>query len=279
MKLTSSFKHDGIQGFKFGSWPFGKPKLFVHTFFVDGLLIDTGHSNMRKEVMQTLSPLEVNQIFITHHHEDHSGNLIAFQNHFKCPTYASSLCVELMKNPPPISFAQWLAWGKTAPNFNIIPEDKTINTPNHQFDLIPIPGHAIDMLGLYEKNKGWLFSGDLFVNDYIRYFMRNESMATQIESIKKVLKLDFEILMCNHNPQLNGGKKRLQNKLNFFEDLYGKVSDLHQKGFSVNAIIKALKIKRSTFIRILSTGNLSTVNMIKSIIRDEQLKEKNYLST
>jgi len=274
MKITRSFEHDGIQGFKFGSWPFGKPKLFVHTFFVDGLLIDTGHSNMQKEIVETLSPLDVKQIFITHHHEDHSGNLTAFQKHFKCPTYASTLCVELMKNPPKISFAQWLTWGKAAPNFNIITEDKMIKTPHHQFELIPIPGHAIDMVGLYEKNKGWLFSGDLFVNDYIRYFMKNESMAAQIESIKKVLKLDFEILMCNHNPQFKDGKKRLQNKLNFFEDFYGKVKHLHQKNLSVNAIIQELRLKRSTFIRIISGGNLSTINMVKSVIRDEEEKIK-----
>lgn len=274
MKITKSFEHDGIQGFKFGSWPFGKPKLFVHTFFVDGLLIDTGHSNMRKEIVETLSPLDVKQIFITHHHEDHSGNLRTFQKHFKCPTYASTLCVELMKHPPKISFAQWLTWGKAASNINIIPEDKMIKTPQHQFEVIPIPGHAIDMVGLYEKNKGWLFSGDLFVNDYIRYFMKNESMGAQIESIKKVLKLDFEILMCSHNPQFKDGKRRLQNKLNFFEDFYGKVKDLHQKKLSVNTIIQELKLKRSTFIRIISGGNLSTINMIKSVIRDEEEKGK-----
>ncbi len=270
MKLTTSFEHDGIRGFKFGSWPFGRPKLFVHTFFVDGLLIDTGHSNMRKEIVQTLSPFRVEQIFITHHHEDHSGNIGAFQKHFNCPTYASSLCVELMKNPPKISFAQWLIWGKSDPNFNIIAEDQMIKTPQHQFELIPIPGHAIDMLALYEKNKGWLFSGDLFVNDYIRFFLRNESMATQIESIKKVLQLDFDLLLCNHNPQLKNGKKRLQNKLDFFEDFYGKVSDLHQKGFSVKAIFKELNLQKSTFIRMLSTGKLSTINMVKSVIRDEE---------
>jgi len=274
MKISTSFEHDDIQGFKFGSWPFGKPKFAVYTYFIDGLLIDTGHSNMKKEIVPILTQLPVQQIFITHHHEDHSGNLQALQDHFSCPTYASALCVELMKKPPAISFAQWLTWGTASANFNIIAEEQNIRTPKYSFDLIPIPGHAVDMFGLHEANKGWFFSADLFVNDYIRYFMRNESMAQQIASIKRVLLLDFEVLLCSHNPQLIEGKKQLKQKLQFLEDFYGKVSQLYHKGHSISSIFKELKLKRAWSLRILSTGGLSTKNMIQSVIRDEEKKDK-----
>ena len=39
----------------------------------------------------------------------------------------------------------------------------------------------------YEKNKGWLFSGDMYVADKIKYFATYESMLTQIESLKKLI--------------------------------------------------------------------------------------------
>jgi len=271
MKIQTSFTHQGVQGFKFGYLPYGKPTFFVHIFFVDGLLIDTAQSRMRKEVLGVIENLPVQQIFLTHHHEDHSGNLTAIQEKFSVPTYASSKCVELMKKPPSISFAQWVTWGKSKANFNITPEDKHIETARYSFELIPIPGHAEDMLGLYEQNQGWFFSADLYVNDYIKFFMRNESMAQQIISIQRVLKLDFEVLFCNHNPQLKDGKKLLQSKLNFLENFYGKVSRLYQKGYSISAIYKELKLKRSWSIRLLSHGNLSTLNMIQSVFRDEQI--------
>ena len=48
------------------------------------------------------------------------------------------------------------------------------------------------MLALYEKKEGWLFSADMWVYDYIRYFMRPESMWQQMESLRRVSKLDFE---------------------------------------------------------------------------------------
>lgn len=269
MKVTNTFKHKKVQGFKFGSSFFGKPKMFVHTYFVDGLLIDTGHSNMEVEIMKTLTKLPVNQVFITHHHEDHTGNLAPLQRYFQCPTYASSLCVEMMKNPPKISPAQWMTWGDRPANFELKVKEEYIETPNHTFQIIPIPGHAKDMVALWEKEEGWLFSADLWVYDYIRYFMRAESVGEQIESLKLVLSLDFEVLFCSHNPQFENVKPRLRNKLQFFEDFYGNVADLHHKGHSISAIHKALNIKESWQIRIASLGELSTLNMVKAVIRDE----------
>ena len=111
MKISASFTHEEVKVFKFGSWPFGRPRMFSHIFFLDGLLIDTGHSRMRKEVVAAVKPLAVEQLFITHHHEDHTGNLSVLHPALACPAYASPKCIELMKAPPPISFAQWLTWG------------------------------------------------------------------------------------------------------------------------------------------------------------------------
>ena len=270
MKISKSFQFDKVQGFKFGSSFYGKPRLFSHIYFIDGLLVDTGHSRMRKEITQQLSSLSVDQIFITHHHEDHTGNAQVLSQQFQCPTYASSLCAEVMRKPPKISFVQWMAWGNRPANFDLRPKDHFIETKKYLFEIIPIPGHALDMVALFEKNEGWLFSSDLFVSEYIKYFMRPESMLEQIESIKKVLELDFNVMFCGHNPQFKNGKQKLKNKLRFFENFYQKVAELNQKGYSVNAIIKEMKLKRSWKTRILSTGELSTANMVKSVIRDEK---------
>ena len=275
MKITKRFQHEDIQGFKFGSWPFGKPSMYSHIYFIDGLLIDTGHSNMRKEVMEQISPIAVEQIFITHHHEDHTGNLAALQAHFDCPSYASALCTKMMKSPPKISPAQMMTWGKRKANFDLQTIENQIKTPTYTFDLIPVPGHAPDMLALHEANQGWLFSADLWVSTYIKYFMRSESMKGQIESIKKILELDFEVMLCSHNPQFKDGKKLLAKKLHFLEDFYEKVASLHQKGHSSQHIFKEMHLKENWSIRLMSLGALSTMNMVKAVIRDEKRKRVN----
>lgn len=270
MKIASSFQHGEIQGFKLGSFPIGKPRMYSYFYFIDGLVVDTGHSHMRQYAMDFVADLPVEQIFITHHHEDHNGNLNAFQDHFDCPAYASSLCVELLKNPGRISFAEWLTWGKTEANSRLQVEENRISTSKYEFDLIFTPGHAPDMYCLHEAREGWLFSADLWVKEYIRIFMRSESMAEQIVSLRKVLKLDFDTILCSHNPQLSGGKPLVEQKLEFFENFYGKVAQLHQQGDSPKAIFRKMKLKEDWLIRCLSAGNLSTMNMVKSVIRDEE---------
>lgn len=180
MKIVTPFHHGNIQGFKFGSKLFGKPRMFSHVYFVDGLLIDTGHSNMRNEIMATIGQLPVEQIFITHHHEDHTGNLAEAQEHFRGQTFASARCADLMKDPPTISFAQWLTWGDRPSNHHIVAEEHQIVTARYNFEVISIPGHAVDMVGLYEAGEGWLFSADLWVSSYIHYFMRSESMGSRL---------------------------------------------------------------------------------------------------
>lgn len=268
MTIIKEFSHEEIKGFKFGKLPFGKPKMFSHVYFIDGLLIDTGHSLMRKEIVAKLKDLPVQQIFTTHHHEDHTGNVIQLQKQFNCEVYASSLCCELMKSPPKISFAQKATWGKRPPLFNLIPKDHFIQTPNYRFQLIPIPGHAVDMVALYEPKRKWLFSADLYVNSYIAYFLNSESLGTQILSIRSILELDFETLICSHNPQFKNGKQQLAKKLKFLESFFEDVAQLQQKGHNAKEIFKLLKLKENKVIKFISGGSLSKMNMVKSVIRD-----------
>ena len=88
--------------------------------------------------------------------------------------------------------------------------------------------------------------------------------------MKKVLTLDFEVMLCSHNPQFKNGKNRLEKKLQFFEDFYGEVAKLNHQGYSISSIIREMNLKRSWQIRILSLGELSTINMVRSVIRDEE---------
>lgn len=273
MKIIHPFRYDEVQGYRFGSAWWGKPSLYAHVYFIDGLLIDTGHRNMRKAILNTITQLDVRQIFITHHHEDHTGNLDIFQSHFGCPSYASPLCSEMMKNPPSISFAQYFSWGSRPPNFELIAKERKMDTSRFSFDIIPIPGHAPDMVALHEPNQGWLFSADLWVYDYIRYFMEWESVSQQIQSLKRVLPLEFDALFCGHNPIFKNVKQRIQNKIDFFEEFYGKVARLHHEGQTPQQIMQTLKIREKWFIRLFSTGKLSALNMVRAVIRDEKEKD------
>lgn len=270
MLIHDHFQHADVRAFRFGYHPFSKPAMFVHCFLVDGLLIDTGQSQARQAILDTLGQQPVEQLFITHHHEDHTGNLPQLRARFGCPAYSSPRCAEMMQDPPPISLAQKLVWGDRPPDGDLTPIEGVLETNNHRFELIPIPGHAEDMVALYERDRGWLFSADLYVHHRIKYFMASESMLGQIQSLRRVLTLDFDALFCAHNPQMAGGKGKVRQKLAFFEDFYGQVGELYARGYHSKAIFRQMELNEKWFTRILSGGHLSGMNMVRAAVRDHR---------
>lgn len=268
MVQTETLTYDEVLGLRFGYRRFGSPKVSTYIYFIDGLLIDTGQTKARNEILTQTQGLDIKKIFITHHHEDHTGNIRSLSEAHKCKVFGSAACSELMKNPPGISLAQALAWGKQEAFADIIPTANTIKTEKYCFNIIPIPGHAPDMVALYEPDKKWLFSADLYINSFIGYYLDSESIAEQIQSTKRVLELDFKVMLCSHNPKLKNAKAQLAKKLNFLETAFENVASLYLKGYSANQIFKELGYQENWFVRGLSGGLLSKLNMVKSIIRD-----------
>ena len=268
MVRSSSFVFEEVKGYKFGYHPFGRPFMFVHIYYVDGLLIDTGQRKAQRKILEVTDVLNINQLFITHHHEDHTGNIEAMRKRYDLPVYASPRCCEIMKNPPKLSLAQKLSWGNRPAQHNLLPKTGALTTPNFNFQIIPIPGHATDMVALYEPERQWLFSADLYINSYIDYFLEGESMAQQIASMKKILELDFKVMFCSHKPQLSSAKKQLSKKLDFFEKFFEQVAVLHSKGYTATQIFNQMKLKENHLVKLLSGGTLSKLNMVKSVIAD-----------
>ncbi len=274
MTTVDKFEFEDVRFFRYGYSPFGRPSLFVYIYFVDGLLIDSGQIRAQKTILNSLSELDVKQLFITHHHEDHSGNIPALKEQFDCPVFAPELCCELMKNPPGLSFAQHAVWGDRPAYHDLKPVSNALTTDNYTFQIIPIPGHADDMAALYEPTQKWLFSADLYINSYIGYFMKEESIEKQIQSIKKILDLDFEVMFCSHNPRLKDGREKLEKKLSYLQGFYQTVISWYQKGYSPKEIYKAMKLNEHGYIHLLSHGQLSKMNMVKSAVRDFDKKVK-----
>ena len=168
------------------------------------------------------------------------------------------------------SLPQRLFWGTPVFTDKVKGYDQPrLRTPKYDFDLIPIPGHAEDQVALFEPNQGWLFSADAFVSPQIKYFMKKESMAQQIQSLKKMACLDFDLLLCCHTPVVKGGKALLEQKIDHLEQYYTSVVYYHKKGQSPRQILKSIGAKERWLQYFFSGGNMCALNMVKSVIRDE----------
>lgn len=258
-----------VCGWELGWSPVGKPLMTTLCYRTGSVLIDTGLPHMRPEVLQIVGKSPVKAVFLTHYHEDHSGNAAAVKASFNVPVYGSGKTAEKLSRPYRIFPYQHLMWGATEPlEVEAFPEHSgKLEINGLCFTPIHTPGHSKDHTAYLVAEYGWLFSGDLYLSDRIKFFRADEKIDEQIKTLKKVLTLDFDALFCGHHPVPENGKAALAAKLQYLEDFYGKVAALAQKGLRDAEIMKTLNLKEQKFVKLLCFGNVSMKHMVRSVIR------------
>ncbi|AKS38165.1 hypothetical protein NP92_06010 [Anoxybacillus gonensis] len=68
-----------------GTLTFQGVRLNVHCFSIDGVLIDTGAQSLAREFTQFFNQLQIDQVVITHFHEDHTGCAACLQSERQLP--------------------------------------------------------------------------------------------------------------------------------------------------------------------------------------------------
>jgi glyoxylase-like metal-dependent hydrolase (beta-lactamase superfamily II) len=258
-----------VEAIKLGYGPIGRPFMSVYVYVLDEIVIDSGQRHMQKALIQLLGKKHLHQILLTHHHEDHSGNASAICRDHQIQAFGHPLTVQKLANNFRILPYQHLVWGKSDPL--VLKELPTIVESN-RYSLVPVhtPGHSKDHTVFWEKTNGWLFSGDLFLGRRIKFFRSDEKIFDQIESLKNVLKFDFETLFCAHNPCLRGGKSKLGQKLQFLEDMVGQVQVLKDMGLALKEVIRRLDPAKDRWVKLMTMGNVSYANMLRSSYHDDR---------
>ncbi len=267
MRVCKSYTFDhGIRGFKLGWSLAGPPLMTVYCYIFDHIMMDAGQSHMVKEALAIARENQVNQLFLTHHHEDHSGNGAMIHKKLGIQVFGHPLTVEKLKKPYGILPYQKYVWGSTTPLAVSVFSGAT-ETSLGKMVSIHTPGHARDHVVYFLPEKGVVFSGDLYLGDRIRYFRADEDMGTQIDSLKKIAKLDFATLLCSHSPRPHKGRQHIQTKLDYLENLYGNIIRQWKTGMTEKEIFRVLKLKENYFIKYFCFGNVSMLNGVKSAIQ------------
>ena len=266
MRLCKTYDFDhGIKAVQLG-WSLAGPSMMtVYCYLFDNMMVDTGQSHMEKEALALAAAHGVKHIFLTHHHEDHSGNAAAIVSSLRATVYGHDLTRDKLKNPYPILPYQKYVWGRTTPVMvKYLPEN--IDTPLGRMVPVHTPGHSKDHTLYFLPDQGIIFSGDLYLGDRIKFFRSDEDVTVQIASLKKVAAMDFDTVLCAHNPRQTDGKKHILLKLDFLENLYGNIVFMWQKGFSERQIFRELKLREARFTKYFCCGNVSMLNGVRSII-------------
>lgn len=255
-----------VTGFNFGVGLFGPPLMTAWCYLVDGILVDTGITRMKDKALDVLIHAAPTRILLTHHHEDHSGNACEISNALEIPVFGHNCAVPKLARPNRIYPYQHLLWGKSSP-VKVYPYNAVIESESIRLIPIHTPGHSRDHTVYLEPDRGWVFSGDLFLGERIKFFRSDENIYQQINSLKLLLTHDFDTVFCAHRPTLTGGKQCMRLKLDFLENFVGMVKTLQNKGMNQKNIIRALDKKEDRFVKWITNGNVSFAHMVKSALK------------
>ncbi|MGD6942857.1 MBL fold metallo-hydrolase [Cytobacillus gottheilii] len=266
MLFKKNFIQKTINGVQMGngSISFQNVKLNVHSFYLDGVLIDTGAKSLESEFIAFFKKFKPQQVVITHYHEDHTGCADYFQKH-QVPLLMDNKMIEYCKNKPDYPFYRKLYWGRRRP-FQAGSIGDSFSTANALWHVIKTPGHSQDHITFLNSETGQLFTGDLYCQEKTKVTLKEESIPEIIDSLRKVLTHDFNDVFCSHAGFLNNGRSALKSKMEYLLDLQGNIIKLYDEGKTPKQINEILFPKKYPITRF-SLGEWDSIHIVNSILQ------------
>jgi len=249
---------------------FGRGYYWTTAYFIDELMVDTGCAHCASELLNELENEPLKYILNTHSHEDHIGANSLLQNmKDELIIYAHPLAIRILadpKNTQPLQLYRRLMWGlPKSSKAEQISDSALLTTKHYNFKVIYTPGHSPDHLCLYEPEKQWLFSGDLFIGGKDKALRANYDIWQIIESLKNISVLPIKILFPGSAHVRKNPNDELKNKIFYLEELGQKILSLYNQGMSVKTIIRTL-FKKHLFIEFFTLGNFSRRHLVLSYL-------------
>jgi len=264
MPIRERFCYGPIDAARVGRLNRGINSTFI-VYRWDDTVIDAGPPNQWSAVKSYLAEKPVRQLILTHHHEDHAGNAARIADLYGITPKAPIEGRDKLEKGYRVPIVQRMIWGAPIP-VKTDPLPNRIQVSSGE-EIIPVftPGHAKDLHVLHVPEKGWLFSGDLYIARAIRYLRSDEDLPLLMDSIRKALKLDFNLIFCPHRGLVEDGKTKLREKLQNMVTLCEKSQDLQKAGTPLETIVKEVLGPEDAMARF--TGfNFSKRNLIKGAL-------------
>jgi ribonuclease/clavin/mitogillin len=222
--------HGGGMELVFSRFPAARDQ--VAAWYVRGVLVDAGGARTAGALEQWLRGRELDALLLGHHHEDHSGGagVVARSG---VPVYGSHGTASRLRRPARVPEYRARLWGQRSP-LRVLPP---VGLP---LEPVPLPGHSPDQLGYFDRDTGWLFSGDLVLRRRQQIAMPGEDPWAMIGSLRRVLELGPAALATSHRGLIAEPAALLREQLDYLEELGGQIVRLRDVGLSDTAIVREL---------------------------------------
>lgn len=232
------------------------------------VLIDSGPPATARELLAWLRASgaagELAAVVLTHHHEDHAGGAALLAEALGVPVWAPAATVERLERRRRIPLYRSVVWGRPrACPARPLPE--VLEIGGLDLEAIPTPGHAFDHHVLFDRGRRWLFSGDLYVHERVRYLRRIEEPWRHVASLRRAAALGPERLYCAHAGVVEDAAAALERKAAWWEGLAAEARRLRADGLGQRAITRRL-LGREGLFTWLSLGDFSKRNLIAELL-------------
>lgn len=238
----------------------------VAVYLVDGLLVDSGPAHTAQELADFLKDKSVKIVVNTHYHEDHIAANAILQERYGVGLLAHPLAISRISQRPELYPYQEQVWGYPVPS-RPEPIGEYVTTENLRFDIIPTPGHSDDHICLMEKGRGWLFCGDLFYSTRAVVARPEENQWQIIASLKKIKGLKPRLLFTAAGFVISEPDAKLEQAVQYLEDLGQKVKGLSGKGLSPVQVRQQLFGDENPASEG-TQGQFSSENLVKAFLKE-----------
>jgi glyoxylase-like metal-dependent hydrolase (beta-lactamase superfamily II) len=202
----------------------------VSAYLTRGTLVDAGPPNVWRELLDVLRAHRPRGALITHHHEDHAGN-IALLAKVGLPIAASPATLAAAESPQRIAFYRRFTWGSAPPlRRGVVPFDPD------GLALLAAPGHSDDHHVAWDAETGTLFSGDLFLGVKVRVAHETEDLRRLARTLRDVAALAPRRMFDAHRGLVADPISALMAKADWLDETIAAIDRRIAEGWDDRAI-------------------------------------------
>lgn len=289
----------GVEGLRCGRFSAGI-NTSVWSFRLGDAIIDTCSPNMEAHVVEHYAATACRResticnIFITHHHEDHSGNLAALQRLFPLArAHAPSGSLPRLFNGFHEEYYRRIVWGQFEPYREQrvpLPQPLAVVSPadalalrqsdcaysarmpdGSKVTVVPVatPGHCSDHTVFWVPEKSWLFSADAFISESTKVARFDEHVTEVMRSLRGLIALSPSVIFCGHRGVIHDATLRLSMKLQWLERLQQRARALVRGGCSLEQARRQL-LGHEEYLYYFSMGDFSQTHLLRGLLRDAE---------
>jgi len=249
----------------------GRPLHEVSAFQIGDLLVDSGPppaaSRLAAWCRDAMEDGGLSRVVLTHHHEDHVGGGAALQE-LGLPVLAPASAVPILAEGLRMPLYRRAVWSSPR-RFVAEPLGDGVaarfDGDELRFRVIATPGHAFTHVCLWEPERRWLISGDLYVHPRVKYLRRIEDVWEHVRSLRRVRSLDPELMICSHAGLVEDARGAIERKIAWWDGLAEEAQTLRERGWPVRRITREL-LGREGFFYYVSLGDFAKRNLIRSLL-------------